>query len=364
MHQKLNLALERCSFPTLKSKNAYRKLGAGAWHDAYLVYPQGEQPLVIRLRKKVIYGRRETFDERYLHEDYAPVGLYYGQANRVRPGICPTIYAYRLAPDLSFTLESYMGPALALPKLTVPQACDYGRQVGAFFRALHGLPPPVDGFGDLIWDGHALSGKSRGYLSEFWQAETDLLYEQLDRLSRSKFSFNRTTLKSKLDEVLAERPAAGEPVTLVNGDITPENLISRRGRFAGLVDPVPAVHNGHRYAGFFIYCYKSYLPSLADAPRYARHQFQAYRAVMNALADGYLAGYTQGDLYLEQRLCQEYFLWAVDVAVENLRRVTAKMDTELYLRAGDTSLIAARLQRCLRELEHLSRNMPPEMGGC
>lgn len=351
LHQKLNLALERCGFPLLKRTNAYRKIGAGAWHDAYMVYPRGGDRLVIRLRKTIIYGRSEQFDECYLHEDYAPVGLYYGQANRCRPGICPVVYTYSLDPELTFTIESYMGRAMALVELTLDQARTCGHRLGQFFRAMHDLPPPIAGFGDPVWTGRGLAGRDWRARRDIWQDEIKTLREQFDRLSRAELRFDRTCVARTLDQALIERRFDQEPITLVNGDITPENLITRRGAFAALVDPVPRLHNGLRYAAFFIYCYRAYLANLADAPRYARHQFQRYRPIMRALADGYLEAYAQGDETIERNLWLETFLWSLRVSHETLARLEAEPNEEIRLRAGDKKTITARLERCLRELE-------------
>ena len=82
LHERLSLALRRCGYPPLPYPQAYRRIGAGAWHDAYLVQPPAADPLVIRLRKPVIYGHEEAWNPAALQADYAPVGLYYQEANR------------------------------------------------------------------------------------------------------------------------------------------------------------------------------------------------------------------------------------------------------------------------------------------
>ncbi|MDX1524623.1 MAG: hypothetical protein R3264_23540, partial [Anaerolineae bacterium] len=309
--------------------------------------------LVIRLRKSIIYGQPEVFDTISLHEDYAGVGLYYRQANACWPGICPPTYAYHLDPDLTFTLESYMGPALSFERMSIQQGFVYGRQVGTFFRTMHDRPAPIKGFGDIVWNGETLVARQATPLESRWADEVTSLHEHLDRLRHSDHRFDHQAVKASLDQALVCRNLALEPVTLVNGDITQENLIVRRGSFAGLIDPVPLLHNGLRYAAFFIYCYKSYLPNLYDAPRYARHHYQQHQPLMTAIADGYQAGYTHYEPGLIEALRQEYFLWALTVAAENLARLTATPTPESYLRAGDRQAIAARLQRCLRELEAL-----------
>ncbi len=351
LDQKLNLALERSGLSPLKRPDSYRKIGSGAWHDAYLVYTAKGERLVIRLRKQVIYGRQEAYDQRYLREDYEPVGLYYRLANQCQPGVCPVVYTYDLDPKLTFTVESYMGRGLTLTKLTTEQALAYGQQVGRFFRAMHRLRSPLSGFGYLVWNGTGLQAEKSRSVADIWQAEVESLWQQFDELCQADLSFEQASVRRKLSQAVTGRTFEAEPVVLVNRDVSPENLIARRRNFVGLVDPVPLLHNPLRYASFFVYCYQSYLPNLYDAPRYARHQFQQYRPVLAALADGYVDGYTQGDDRIEANLRLEYYVWALKVAHENLERLTAEPDSETLIRAGDKQAIAARLQRCLQELE-------------
>lgn len=289
-----------------------------------------------------------------MHEDYAPVGLYYRAANQCWPGICPHFYTYLLAPDLSGTIESYMGRRLALAGLAEQQAFAFGHKVGQFFRTMHAQPPPLAGFGYPIWNGAGLAAADHRSPAEIWPAEEARFREQFDRLGRAGLQFDRAGVRARLEQVLAERSPRvlqGEAVVLANRDISPENLLACRGRFSGLVDPVPLLHSGLRYAAFFVYCYRSYLPNLHDAPRYARHRFETHRPAKAALAEGYLEGYTRQEAAVRRKLHLEYFIWAVEAAYENLNRVTNELTEEIRLRAGDRRAIAARLQRCLGELE-------------
>jgi hypothetical protein len=120
--ERLNMALAACSYPPLRDRKAFRRLGAGAWHDAYRVITEDGQRLVVRLRKATIYGRQEPYDESLLLSDYAGVGVYYAAANACRPGVCPAGYRYVVSPHLSCTVESYLGPTLALDRITPDEA--------------------------------------------------------------------------------------------------------------------------------------------------------------------------------------------------------------------------------------------------
>ncbi len=159
-------------------------------------------------------------------------------------------------------------------------------------------------------------------------------------------------MRRKLESSLVERSFLAEPVTLVNGDVTPENLIARRARFAGLIDPVPVLNNGTRYAAFFIFCYRFLLPALADAPRYMHHTFDRHRPVMGAIADGFEAGYlSAGDADTRHQLRLEYFFYLLRFAHRWWEILNSEPDEEAYLRNGTPEQIEVRLRRCLWELE-------------
>lgn len=174
----------------------------------------------------------------------------------------------------------------------------------------------------------------------------------MDGLAGSKLPFDWVTIRRKLESGLVERSFLAEPVTLVNGDVTPENFIARRGRFAGLIDPVPALNNGARYAAFFILCYRFLLPALADAPRYVCHGFDRHRPVMGAIAHGFEVGYVSpGDADTRHQLRLEYFFYLLRFAHRWWQILNSEPNEEIYLRNGTPERIEARLRWCLRELE-------------
>jgi hypothetical protein len=301
LRRQLDLALRRCGFAPLQAASAYRRIGWGAWHDAYLATLRDGEQLVVRLRKKLIYGRHEQFDEQALREEYASVGAYYAHANKVWPGVCPAIYAYHIQPDLSDTIESYMGAAIDLASLSATAAFDYGQQLGALFRAIHAQPPPIDGFGELIWREGRLIGCQPRDLAAIWHADIARTQSQLERLLASGLSFDRSAVRSVVEAALAQRSFVAEPVALVNRDVTPENMLLRLNGAAALIDPVPLLHNPTRYASLLCFCYTFLLPALSTAPRYARHQFQRHAPPMAAIAEGYVDGYTQDTTASDRR---------------------------------------------------------------
>lgn len=351
IEERLALALERSGDGSGEEAGEYRLIGNGAWHDAYLVEAQGVGPLVVRLRKEVIYGRREAYDAQVLHDDYAPVGAYYAQASHCWPGICPEAYHYRVEPDLIFTIESYMGTSVGVAGLGVEEAWTYGERVGAFFRAMHAYQPEIPGHGMVVWREGSVQGEDERPREELRQAENEALMMAFERLAASDLAFDRAALRRKLAVVLASRQWEREPVSLVNRDITPENLILREGRFAGLVDPVPVLHNGKRYAAFFLYCYRYLLPALSEAPRYAHHGFKAQAPQLGAMAEGYLAGYAGDDQGLRAEIKMEYFRWLLDSVCDDYTMMQDELSEEMVLRTGGKRVLEQAVVAGLAEME-------------
>jgi hypothetical protein len=130
----------------------------------------------------------------------------------------------------------------------------------------------------------------------------------------------------------------------------------RRGHFAGLIDPVPLIGNGTRYAADFLFTYRSLLPALCDAPRYTRHRFDLHASVMARLADGYQAGYVEnGPANLARDLRLEGFLCALDAAIACHDMQGAAMTEKQRQQTGGPAALARRLPHFLAELERLAR---------
>jgi hypothetical protein len=351
---KLNLALTRCGYHPLQTRGDFNQVGAGAWHDAYKVQPHGQAELVVRLRKQVIYGQTEVWDAQTLHEDYAPVGLYYQVANRAHPGVCPAIYDYRIDPDLTFTIESFLpGRPLPLDSLSIPGAVEIGQALGEFFRNMHSHSTTLPGHGDLTWSGGQITAARQVPAGQIWQGRRAEYQAQLEALTASALEFNRARINQKFALALESRNPAADPVALVNQDITPENLLVYERRWVGLVDPVPALDNGTYYAAWFTHCYRLFLPTLSNAPRYVRHNFRARSTVLSAIADGFTSGYCQHDPLIFQDLRIDEFFWALDLAHENYELLRNRMNPEMRLRRGTPDDVAGALQRALQTLQKI-----------
>ena len=200
----------------------------------------------------------------------------------------------------------------------------------------------------MTWDGGKLVGEDARNLAEIWRSERGVLRDDLERL-RSGFRFEYRRVKRKLSEALESRAVDREPMSLVNMDVTPENIMVRRRRFVGLVDPRPRVGNGASYAAFFICSYRFLLPAYDDTPRYEHHRFGEHRPILNAIADGFGDAYAAGDEALAQVLSLEYFLWVLRVTTWSRGYLESDPTQERYLRAGSRTAIEGRVRKGLLE---------------
>jgi hypothetical protein len=350
IRKRLNALLVACGQPPVAPGVRLRRLGAGAWHDAFLVRVGG-RALVARLRKRVIYGREETFDEGVIRSDYAGVGKYYRVANLRLPGICPDSYAFAVEPGVSGTVEAYLGPTLRLGTLSAAAAYAVGRAIGRAFRVLHAGDAPCPGWGELIWTPEGVRGEDPRPFATIADEEAGRWRAGLARLGAAGYDFDAMAATQRLDETLSRREGYAMTPALVNSDITTENLIVRRGRFVGLVDPVPHIGNATRHAALFLSCYRLLLPSLHDAPRYAGCGFAEHAGTMARIAEGYEAGYLEGGpLTLARELADEYWLCVLDLAIGGHSRLGAPLSEEQQIRTGGHAAIERRVRECLRVL--------------
>jgi hypothetical protein len=350
LRKHLNALLAACGQPPLAPAARPRRLGAGAWHDAFLLMISGQR-MVARLRKRVIYGREEGFDEGVIRSDYAGVGEYYRVANERLPGICPETYAFAVKPSASGTVESYLGPTLRLGSLSDGSAYTLGQAIGRAFRKLHAGDAPYPGSGELIWTSEGGRGEDPRPLAMLVAEETVRWREGLLQLQAAGYGVDAMATVRRLEEALVRRARYASEPALVNSDITPENLIVRRGRFVGLIDPVPRIGNATRHAALFLCSYRLLLPSLHDAPRYVGREFARHTGTMARIADGYEAGYLEGGPpSLAQDLADEYWLWVLDLAIGGHARLATPLSEEHHLRTGGHAAIERRVREYLRVL--------------
>ena len=125
-------------------------IGEGAWHIAWKVTKEDEE-LVLRIPKKVAYGKPVPFDQDALTAEYSATKWYYESVNQMVPGGAPVLFKFHVTPELTYTLESFGGKSLPLREMSLVEAVRVGRQIGVIYRKMESLTPEIEGFGRLAW---------------------------------------------------------------------------------------------------------------------------------------------------------------------------------------------------------------------
>lgn len=348
IYRKINLALENSGYPRLESETDFELLGEGAWHEAYLVKLLGNHQLVVRFPKKQAYGKPVPFDQQEMLAEYGGTGLYYRQANAVVPDICPEEYDFHVDPDLTYTIETYMGTPIDLSTTDLAMGREYGTQLGDFFRKMDDFKPGLKGLGHLVWKDSELEGRYKEDPQDFMRNEKDDFLSEWAQLQDAKLSFDRSRVEEKLIYCLDNRSISF--VSLTNQDTSPENLIIHDGR-VHLIDPRPVLYSGFVFAGNHVNNYRTLFPTYYNAPRYAKHHFNRHKGILGALVDGFTEGYINKSAERKKALRMEHFLQLFSLCYGHYEALQKEIDTETYLRMGDKQMIEARLPVILRELE-------------
>lgn len=309
VEERIRAALRFSSVP-ITTGFQFQLLAEGAWHRAYRIALPNAESLVVRLKKKSAYGEQVPYDAKKWRAEYESVAHFYRVANRCRPGICPTRYHYQVDPDNSFTMESDLGETVSIQHLCTEEALDLGQDLGKFYRQLHKQKPELDGWGELIPKGTQLIGEDLRPLALILEEENEGTLRSFEMLAASDLPLNQPQVEKALEQALSSR--RWDRISLVNRDLTPENWMGRGGKLTGIIDPVPRLDDGTRYAAFFYHCYTLLLPAYLNTPRYERHATHWKIDTLNAIAEGFLQGYTNGSESLLHSIFLEHLLWLFD----------------------------------------------------
>lgn len=157
-----------------------------------------------------------------------------------------------------------------------------------------------------------LPGKSKD-LQAYWEEEANEYREQFEQLVQAGIPLREDRIRGKLEEAIRYRLGRTPRLSLTNRDISPENIIVDNQRLR-LIDPLPLQYDDHAFSGNLLNNFNTLFPSYDRSPRYAKHNFGSYRAQLNGFAEGYLAGYAEGDERVEYSLKVEEFLMLLDLA--------------------------------------------------
>ncbi|MFD2042932.1 hypothetical protein ACFSTA_01270 [Ornithinibacillus salinisoli] len=351
----LKTALKRLQFENVLTENA-TKIGEGAWHKVYKLERLFEEDLVIRIKKKKAYGEIQCFDTNELISEYESTRAYYQHANEIDLNICPVYYQYFIEDELVFTVETFMGNGQDISLLKMNEATAYGKKLGFFFNKIHSKKTVMDGFGHLHWNGEYLQGSNHQLINEIWEDDNNHYLNMLDILNHSKLNFNKEKVTEKIKNLIDNRRKQIQRVSLVNQDITPENIILEFNEIS-IIDPFPKIDFDLKYAAYFVFCYKFLLPSFSTAPRYRKNAYHEKSSILNDIAEGYIKGYfydINGDEYKIQvkRLTDEYTLWMLQEAYDHYEVLNQdKLNNKIIQQRGDREVIEDRLALILGELE-------------
>lgn len=329
------------------------KIGEGAWHVVYKIERQFEKDIVLRIKKKVAYGDLQEYKEKELITEYESTKVYYQYANQCGYNICPSYFDYYLDKSLVFTTESFMGKGKTLPGLNLMEAFSIGEKLGDFFQNMHGKTPNIKGFGQLKWNGKHLEGKVQQESDRIWLGDNDFYISILNKLIATNLKFDTKIVADKIVCIIEERRKNPQKISLVNQDITLENIIIGSDNIA-IIDPLPKLDFDLKYAGYFVFCYKLLLPAYSDAPRYRDNSYGQYTNKLSAIADGFINGYTTNDVSLVKRIMNEYSLWVLLETYEHFEALNEEnLSFKTLQQMGDKEVIKNRLILCLKELENL-----------
>lgn len=328
-------------------------LGEGAWYEAYLFSTKEQEASVIRFPKKISYGEPFVYDEQVLLAECAGRGFYYQQANRVVQGICPEDFTYHVQPEMTFTIESYSGRTISLSETNPSQAFGLGRECGELFQGMNRSGLQMEGFGFLEWNEGKLVGCLQEELGQYWREDTEGYREQLEQLLNSGISMNADKVRGNLDEILHFRQQRLPKLTLTNRDVSPENIIVRDNSLC-LIDPFPLFYDGDVFAGNLLNNFNTLFPAYYRSPRYEKHQFHLYRDQLSGFAEGFLAGYAQGDKVLRYSVLAEEFLMLLDLVTDHVSLLKDQMNEGQVLRFGNRSAVEERIPGFIQKLEEFA----------
>ncbi|WP_391115824.1 hypothetical protein [Psychrobacillus sp. L3] len=349
----LKNAIDKLKIENIKMEHI-SKIGEGAWHNVFRIERNIEEDLVLRIRKKNAYGQLQVYKEIDLITEYESSKVYYHQANQCSYPICPSFFDYFQEESLVFTVESFMGKGKTLQYLSDSEAITIGEELGKFFKIMHRKDPDIQGFGNIIWNGKKLEGKMQEEVSYIWQKDNDFYLSILNSLTTTDLTFNREKVVNKILNLIKNRRENQQKISLVNQDVTPENIILNLDNVS-LIDPFPKLDFDLKYAGYFVFCYKFLLPAYSNTDRYINHDYNQNSKILSRIADGFMNGYIGDNVDLYKCLLDEYILWTLLEAHEHYEILNeSDLDPKTLQQMGDKEMIKNRLTLCLIELEKLS----------
>ncbi|WP_117160962.1 hypothetical protein [Paraliobacillus sp. X-1268] len=251
-----------------------------------------------------------------------------------------------------------MGKGQEIALLEQTDGFAYGEKLGQSFNQIHTSKSEIKGFGNLHWNGTYLSGENQQESKIIWENDNNNYLMVLESLNESRLSFNRGIVNRKIKKLIGNRRNYAQTISLVNRDITPENLILHSGRVS-IIDPLPKLDFDLKFAAYFVFCYQFLLPSYSNVPRYLHNAYEENKGILGEIAEGFKQGYFYSfskDEYIvqEKRLMDEYILWMLLETYEHYEILNNTQPSHKVLQQmGSKEVIQNRLVLYLNELEIL-----------
>lgn len=328
-------------------------LGEGAWHYAWKVQKDGSD-WVLRIPKEIAYGQPVPYDEAALKAEYGGTRLYYASVNQAVTGAAPKHYSFYVTEKLTYTLESFAGTAINLGEMNKEAAFQIGQDIGEIYRKTEKIPHGLKGYGFLAWS--AEEGLRGSVAGDAWQGLKEESEEQLtdyETLCQALPEFQSEAVEKVVQWAAALRQQRFTMPLLTNQDASPENIVMNCTQIC-LIDPYPIVYYPRGMAGNFMNLYETYFVALSAAERYAKHRFDVHQVKLNAMAEGFLAGYSGGDMEIIREVRGEQVLQLLETAFSHLQLLEGELSREAEIRFGTKKDIAARLPLFLTELKRLA----------
>lgn len=349
----INRALIKEGLEQISDESEIKRLGEGAWHFAYLI---DKEQLVLRIPKKIAYGKAVVFNRKELTAEYAATKAFYQYANRVKKGICPEQFNYFVNKELTYTIESYVGESMGLSGQTIEESKRYGKELGAFFLGLESLTVPYKGIGYLeIGAEGELKGQLEMDLRAAIVEETKEYQEELNVLLSSPYEFDKEKVKKSGKDLISNRSIGREKIVLTNQDTSPENIIFTK-KGAKIIDPYPILYTGTSLAANYVFNYQTLFPTFHNTMRYGKGNYHLYIPQLSANTEGFIEGYTDDSQQKRYDLHVEVFLKLVTMTHEHYQLLNEKsLNREQIIRYGTKEQVKERLLIYLKKLEDYPR---------
>lgn len=231
----------------------FQLLGNGDFHSVYQVSVGQHPAMVLKFRKRFPYGETDDRSAGQLLGEYQGTALFYQALADTELGV-PAIYRSATLAGQCWVLESKLEYSRGFASLSAAEAYQAGCTLARSLIHAYRLPAPCPGSGKLIVnDVGELLGQNQStaaFQQEFEKHRFSTLLQEITVAPEQQWLLSALQRSYQL---LAEY---GWPLTLVNEDLHPENLvIADDGRLA-VMDPQVSLDSGLRFlAHFWVNCH-------------------------------------------------------------------------------------------------------------